>query len=197
MKTTFREKYVFDLRGKSLTASTLGLLWLPSVWYQDQNDEFESHKLTELRTISSRSGREDTMTKVTDWNYFQYEVASNVKTILGSLRLSAFWFEDQKLGFLKEYTSKSAIFLDWDPPRRNQACSYKVMFIRLSREIYIVFFSGNLRVSRLWCKVKNWQFFSQTFHQVVETSNWDLHKIELGLYLGRKVCLVLGKALEW
>ena len=80
------------------------------------------------------------MTKVTEWNDFQYEVASNVKTLLGSLRLSAFWFEDQKLGFLKDSTSKSANFFDWDPKWRNQACSYEVMFIRLSKKIYIVFF---------------------------------------------------------
>ena len=45
MKTTFREKYVFDLRGKSLTVSTLGKLWLPAVWYLDENDEFLSHNL--------------------------------------------------------------------------------------------------------------------------------------------------------
>ena len=150
-----------------------------------------------MRTISPRSGREDTMTNVTEWNDFQYAVASNVKTILGSLRLSAFWFEDQKLRFLKDFTSKSAIFFDWDTARRNQACSYKVMLIRLTREIYIVFFSGNLRVSRLWCRVKNWQIFSQTVHQVVETSNWDLQKIEIGRHLRRKVCLVLGKTQEW
>ena len=43
MKPTFREKNVFDSRGKSLFVSTLGLLWLPDVWYQDQSEEFQNH----------------------------------------------------------------------------------------------------------------------------------------------------------
>ena len=141
----------------------------------------KSYPPTKLRTISTRSGREDMMTKDTEWNYFQYEVASIVKTLLGRLRLSAFWLEHQKLGFLKDSTGNSAKFFDWDPARRNQACSYEVFFIRLSKETYNVQFSGNLRVSRLWCRVENWQFFSQTAHHVVKTYNWDLQKIELGL----------------
>ena len=47
MKPTFRERYLFDSGGKSIIVSTLGLLWLPAVWYQDQNDEFQSHNLLE------------------------------------------------------------------------------------------------------------------------------------------------------
>ena len=137
------------------------------------------------------------MAKVTEWNDFQYENASNVKTILGSLRLSAFWFEDQKLGFLKDYTSKSASFFDWEPPRRNQACTYKVMFIRLSNEIYIVFFSGNLRVSRLLVRGKKVTGFQPNSSPSCRNFQLRPSKIELGLYLGRKMCLVLGKTLEW
>ena len=44
-KPSFKEKYVFDSRRKSIIVSTLGLLWLPAVWYQDQNDDFQSHNL--------------------------------------------------------------------------------------------------------------------------------------------------------
>ena len=45
MKPSFKEKYVFDSRRKSIIVSTLGLLWLPAVWYQYQNDDFQSHNL--------------------------------------------------------------------------------------------------------------------------------------------------------
>ena len=45
MRPTFREKDVFDSEGKTLIVTTLGLLWLPAVWYQDQNDDFQSHNL--------------------------------------------------------------------------------------------------------------------------------------------------------
>ena len=198
MKPTFREKYVFDSKGKSIFVSTLGLLWLPAVWYQDQNDEFQSHNLLQ-NCGQFQPGAEGKIwwLRIQSGIIFNMKLHPMSKQFLGSLRLSAFWFEDQKIGFLKDSTSNSAKFFDWDPARRNQACSYEVMFIRLSKEIFIVYLSGDLRVSRLWCRVENWQFSSQTVHHVVEFSNWDLQRRELGLCLGRKLCLVLGKTLEW
>ena len=48
MKPTFREKYVFDSRGKSLIVLSLGIFRLPAVWYQDENDEFQSHNLLQI-----------------------------------------------------------------------------------------------------------------------------------------------------
>ena len=48
MKPTFREKYVFDSRGKSLIVLTLGIFRLQAVWYQDENDEFQSHNLLQI-----------------------------------------------------------------------------------------------------------------------------------------------------
>ena len=51
---------------------------------------------SKLRTISTRSRREDILTNITKWNGFEFDVASNVKTLSGSLRLSAFWCEDRK-----------------------------------------------------------------------------------------------------
>ena len=197
MKTTFREKYVFDLRGKSLTVSTLGKLWRPAVWYLDENDEFLSHNLLE-NCGPFQTGAE--------WEIWWLRLQSGIFSIWSWIRCQntfaefetvSVWFEDQQLGFWKDFTSNNAKFFDWDPARRNPASSYEVLSIRLSKKIYIVYFSGNLRVSRLWCRVENWQFFSATNHQVVENSNWDLQRKELGLYLWGEVCLVVGKILEW
>ena len=180
-KPSFKEKYVFDSRRKSIIVSTLGLLWLPAVWYQYQNDDFQSHNL--LQNCGQFQPR-------AEGKKYWLRLNSGIIFILTLHQMSkhfwkvwdsAFWFEDQKIGFLKDSTSNSAKFFDWDPARRNQACSYEVMFIWLSKEIFIVYLSGDLRVSRPWCRVENWQFSSQTVHHVVEKFNWDLQRRELGL----------------
>ena len=197
MKPTFKEKYVFDSRGKSLIVSTLGLLWLPGFWYQDQNDEFQSHNFLQ-NCGQFQTGAEGKIW----WLSLQSRIFSIWSCIkcqnnLGRLRLSSFCFEDRKLGFLKDSNSNSAKFFDWDPAWRILACSYEIMFIRLSKEVYIVYLSGDLRASRFWCRVENWHFSSQIVHHVVETSNWDLQRKELGLCLWGEVCLILGKTLQW
>ena len=141
MKPTFSEKHVFDSEGKSLIVPTLRIFRLTAVWYQDQNDEFQSHNFLQ-NCGQFQPGAEGKMWWLTLQSgiifNFQHEVASNVKTLLGRLRLSAFWLEHQKLGFLKDSTGNSAKFSDWDPARRNQACSYEIFFIRLSKETYNV-----------------------------------------------------------
>ena len=160
------------------------IIMKPTVWYQDQNDEFQSQNLLQ-NCGQFQPGAEGKIwwLKLQSRIIFKMKLHQMSKHFLGSLRLSAFWLEDQKIGFLKDSTSNSAKFFDWVPARRNQTCSYEVMFIRLSKEIHIVFFSGNQTVSRLWCRVEIWQVFSQKVHHVVETSNWDLQWKEIGLYL--------------
>ena len=138
MKPTFRERYLFDSGGKSLILSTLGLLWLPAVWYQDQTDEFQCHNLLE-NCGQFQTGAEGMIW----WLKLQsgiFSIWSCIKcqNIFRKFETVSVWFEDQQLGFLKNFTSNSANFFDWDPARKNQASSYEVMFNRLSREIYIV-----------------------------------------------------------
>ena len=99
IELTFIEKHVFDSKWKSVYVATYGLLTLPAVSCHDQKEGFQkvtSSKSVQVLNQEQKGGKK---TKVIDWIDYGYGEASNTKTLLGSLKLSAFQCEDQNWSF--------------------------------------------------------------------------------------------------